>query len=1164
MPNKTNLIDLNSIPNNAILNPVPENSTSFVLSHIISQSKHPILHVSRDDKRLQELVREISYFHPKANIIEIPAWDCLPYDRVSPSMYITSKRVEGLCKLARNNADNTIIVTTVNALLQRVPPKSSISELSLMAKIGDQINREELSRFLIRIGYVSSHSANEAGEFALRGSILDIIPSGEEEGLRLDFFGNELESIRIFDPLTQISTGKRRDEMILVPASEIMMDEINIKQFRKQYRSEFGNVLTGQDPLYDAISEGRNYAGMEHWLPLFYDKVDSIFDYLPKESIISFDHLSIEARNERLETIRDYYEARKEAANNDNIAESSAYKPLKIDYLYLDEEEWDANTASRKAILFTPFSTDDRDNLPSVSLSLKSAPNFHSQSKVEQKNSFVLLQDYLVNNAKKSNKVIITSMSEGSQARLKKMLEEHDIRAVTLDSWQHINKLSYPQIGLVVIPVQKGFINDDIIVISEQDILGERIGQSIKKRKKSENFLIEASSLNEGELVVHKEHGIGRFEELETITISGESHDCLRVIYDGGDRIFVPVENIDTLSRYGSESDSTKLDKLGSTAWQARKAGMKKRIKMMAEELMKIAAKRALRKAPALNAMEGLYEEFCSRFPYVETDDQLRAISDITDDLASGKPMDRLICGDVGYGKTEVALRAAFIAASSGMQVAVISPTTLLCRQHYKTFKKRFAGMPIEIRQLSRLVASKETKETKALMEEGKIDIVVGTHALLAANVKFKKLGMVIIDEEQLFGVKHKEKFKQYRNEVHMLSLSATPIPRTLQMSLSGMKELSIIATPPVDRLAIRTFSMPFDSVVIRNAILREYYRGGQTFFVVPRINDLDEVQKKISELIPEIKMVRAHGQLAPSELDKTMNEFYDGKYDVLLSTNIIGSGIDLPTANTIIVWRADKFGLSQLYQMRGRVGRSKTRAYAYFTMPPKKKPSEMAVKRLEVIQNLDSLGAGFTLASHDMDIRGFGNLLGEEQSGQVKEVGVELYQQMLKDAIDATKAESLGEEEVEERFSPIINLGISVMIPEDYIQNIDLRLGMYHRIANAESDEEIELIAAELIDRFGEIPNATNNLLEVMKVKLLCVKANVEKIDVGPKGIILKFHNDNFSNPDALISFISKNRLTSKLRGDQKLVLFKEWKSAEERLKGTKKSLENIVKLVA
>ena len=1161
---KEQLIDLKALPHQVLLNPVPESATALVLAQALEYTTSPILHIARDDKRLQEIASEIRYFSPKAEIIILPAWDCLPYDRVSPSMYITSQRIESLSKLAAwNNKRKTVILTTVNSAIQRVPPKSVVESLSFVAKLGDSIKRDSLCQFLVKMGYIASHNANEAGEFAQRGSIIDIIPSGSEEGLRLDFFGDELESIRVFDPLTQVSTGKKRKEIILVPASEVILDEQSIKCFRKQYRAIFGNVTPGQDPLYDAISEGRHFAGMEHWLPLFYDSLDTVFDYLPEKTTFSFDYLTNEARHERLETVRDYYQARKAAMDStDNIVESAVYKPIELSKLFLDEEEWNTYASKAQSLYFTPFKSETTTELSAFEVPIKATPDFHAQSKIEQKNAFDLLQEHLSKHVNKINHVVVTAFSEGSRSRLDNMLKEHDIHASQIDDWKAIQALKKKHIGITTAPISKGFQYYDTLIITEQDILGERLGSTTRKRKRSENFLMEASSLSEGELVVHKEYGIGRFEALETITVAGESHDCLRVIYDGGDKVFVPVENIDALSRYGSDADGVRLDKLGSTAWQARKSHMKKRIKMMAEELMKIAANRALKKAPALHAMEGLYEEFCARFPYAETEDQLAAIEDIVKDMSSGKPMDRLVCGDVGFGKTEVALRAAFIAASAGMQVAVIAPTTLLCRQHYQTFKKRFADMPFEIRQLSRLTSAKDAKETRRLIEEGGVDIVTGTHALLAKSVKFKNLGLVIIDEEQLFGVKHKERFKQYRNEIHMLALSATPIPRTLQMSLSGMKELSIIATPPVDRLAIRTFSMPFDTVVIRNAILREYYRGGHTFFVVPRINDLDEVEKKLRELIPEVKMVRAHGQLPASELDRTMNDFYDGKYDVLLSTNIIGSGIDLPTANTIIVWRADKFGLAQLYQMRGRVGRGKTRAYAYFTMPPKKRPNETAIKRLEVIQNLDTLGAGFTLASHDMDIRGFGNLLGEEQSGQIKEVGVELYQQMLRDAIEATKAEGLGSEAVEEHFSPIINLGISVLIPEDYVKNIELRLSLYHRIANAENNDDIESIAAEMVDRFGAIPEPTHNLLEVMKIKLLCIQANIEKIDAGPKGIIIKFYNDTFKNPEALITFIGKNRLTTKLRGDQKLVLLKEWKNASERLNGTKKSLENIVKL--
>lgn len=1172
---------------------MPEGADASLLGAIAMQESTSLIHICLDDKRLATLSACINFFYPTVKIIELPAWDCLPYDRVSPNIHIASKRTEALCEIASLKEDTkqkTIVLTTINSLLQRIPQKELFKRTFFKAKEGDKINRDDLIQYLLRCGYINSPTANDMGEFALRGSIIDIIPSNNNDGLRLDFFGNTLERIRNFDPLTQVSSG-RRDFIQFTPASELMLDEDTIECFRNRYRELFGTV-TSSDPLYEAISEKRHYPGMEHWLPLFYPNMETLFDYLPNASF-SFDHLAMEAAFERLEIVHDYYHSRKENAEQNK--DGGSYKPIPPKLLYLVGDELKNKLHNKKQIFISPYTSDNtvahEEKITFLNLPYHKAPDFQLLAKTahiannnapkSHNNPIEILKDYCLKDLSKN--IIIACYSEGSRARLQHMLLEHEVTTELCDDYKTSAKNKKGIIKLVILELEHGFeviipetkidaqlhqiFPADFFVpyafLTEQDILGERISIRRSSKKRSDRVITEAASLTEGQLVVHKEHGIGRFERLETIRVSGEGHDCLLIIYDGGDKLYVPVENIDSISRYGSDTEDAKLDRLGSSAWQERKSRMKKRIKMMADELLKIAAERLLKKAPILHPVEGIYEEFCARFPYVETEDQMRAIEEVAEDLNSGKPMDRLVCGDVGFGKTEVALRAAFIAASDGRQVAIISPTTLLCRQHIKTFKARFAGFPFEVRGLSRLTHAGDARRTKKGLEEGTVDIVIGTHALLAKNIKFKNLGLVIVDEEQLFGVKQKERLKQFKSDVHMLTLSATPIPRTLQMSLTGIKDLSLIATPPVDRLAIRSFTMPYDSVVIRSAIMREHYRGGQVFYVAPRVSDLSDIVEKLKILVPEIKIATAHGQMLPDDLDNVMNEFYDGKYDLLVSTNIIGSGIDLPTANTIIVHRADMFGLAQLYQMRGRVGRGKIRAYAYFTTPPKRMPSRMAVQRLEVIQNLDSLGAGFSLASHDMDIRGFGNMLGEEQSGQIKEVGVELYQEMLREAVENAKSIH-SEEVVEDKFSPQINLGISVLLPEEYIQNIELRLGMYRRLANAETAEELESLAAELIDRFGPLPDEAKNLFEVMKIKQQCVLAGINKLDAGPKGIVISFHNNNFKNPEALIKFISKNPLRTKIRSDQKIIFTAEYNTSTDRIKAVRNSLEQIITLAA
>ncbi|MEQ9527917.1 MAG: transcription-repair coupling factor, partial [Parvibaculaceae bacterium] len=757
-------------------------------------------------------------------------------------------------------------------------------------------------------------------------------------------------------------------------------------------------------------------------------------------------------------------------------------------------------------------------------------------------------------------RIAIASWSEGARDRLQHVLADHGIGNVLIvDSWADVNNVNKTAVSLIVLGLESGFETDELAVIGEQDVLGDRLIRQ-RRKKRAENFLTEASSLAPGDLVVHVDHGIGRFERLQTIEVMGAPHDCLLLIYQGGDKLYLPVENIELLSRYGADGSDAQLDRLGGTGWQARKARLKERIREMAAELIRIAAARELKSAPAMEPTPGAYDEFCARFPFTETEDQEQAIESVLEDLARGRPMDRLVCGDVGFGKTEVALRTAFVAAMAGYQVAVVVPTTLLARQHYRTFTERFHGLPVKLRQMSRLVGTKDMTEAREGLASGDIDIVIGTHALLSKQVKFRNLGLVIVDEEQHFGVAHKEQLKKLRAEVHVLTLTATPIPRTLQLALSGVRELSLIATPPVDRLAVRTYVSPFDPVVVREALLREHYRGGQSFYVVPRIADLGEAEEFLRQYVPEVKFVSAHGQMAPGEIEDKMTAFYDGKYDILVSTTIVESGLDIPTANTLVVHRADMFGLSQLYQLRGRVGRSKARAYAYLTVPAHRALTPGAEKRLRVLQSLDSLGAGFSLASHDLDIRGAGNLLGDEQSGHIREVGYELYQEMLEEAVASMR----GSGEEDGQWSPQINVGTPVLIPDSYVPDLDARMALYRRLSDVETRAEIDSFAAELIDRFGKLPQEVEFLLKIVEIKGLCRAANVEKIEAGPKGVVLSLRENTFPNPAALVELINDERGNAKLRPDHKLVFKRDWDTPEERLAGTHRLMSTLAKLAA
>ncbi len=1109
--------------------------------------------------RTAEVVR---FFAPKCRVLTFPAWDCLPYDRVSPHRDVVAERIDTLIRLMHEDPpeDGLIVLTTVNGLLQRLPPRDALRSRVLMAAAGDRLEPETLTSFFAENGYVRSDTVAEAGEYAVRGGIIDVYPPGEPEPLRLDFFGDELESIRTFDPLSQRTTGKH-ERMALKPVSEVILDQDTIARFRTRYRELFGSPKR-DDPLYGSVSEGRPYPGMEHWLPLFYDSLDTLLDYLPARTPVTLDRQAEQTRDQRLETIRDFYEARLTVQKSVEL-DVSSYQPTPPDLMFLSGAEWDARMDEERAVAyFSPFAAPEHSRT-TVDGGARPGHDFSAARKIgEEGEPYRTLKTTIREEQKAGRRVSIAGYTEGSRERLRSLLGDQGIQKLALaESWVEVEELPADAVALVTLGLEHGFISDSGALISEQDILGERIARPAKRKRKAENFLSEVSSLHEGDLVVHVEHGVGRYEGLQALDVGGAPHDMLKVIYHGGDRLFVPVENLEVLSRYGSEDTGAQLDRLGQGNWQARKAKVKERIKEIAGDLLRIAAERQVRKLEPMQPPEGSYAEFCARFPYPETEDQLRAIEDTLEDLASGKPMDRLVCGDVGFGKTEIALRAAFVAAMNGKQVAVIVPTTLLARQHTRSFQERFAGYPIVIRQLSRLVASKETTQTKQEIAEGKAEIVIGTHAMLGKGVQFRDLGLVIVDEEQHFGVKQKEKLKALRGDLHVLTLTATPIPRTLQLALSGVREMSIIATPPVDRLAVRTFVLPFDTVVVREALLREHWRGGQTFYVCPRIEDLSEVSERLAKVVPEVSVAVAHGQMAARELEKVMTAFYDGKYDVLLSTHIIESGLDVPTANTMIMHRADMFGLAQLYQLRGRIGRSKQRGYAYLTLKPGRVLTPSAEKRLHVMQTLDHLGAGFTLASHDMDIRGAGNLLGEEQSGQVREVGVELYQQMLEEAVAEARS---GDEKaaVTELFTPQINLGTSVLIPESYVKDLTVRLGLYRRIAHLVDRGEIEAFASEMIDRFGPLPQEVENLLEVVAIKRLCRDANVDKLDAGPKGAVLQFHNDSFPDPAGLVDFIGKQVGKVQLRPDQKLVYRRGWDEPKQRVQGVRHLLDQLSRI--
>jgi transcription-repair coupling factor (superfamily II helicase) len=1238
---------------------LPNDAQGFVLSQILKNfTDQDCVIVAENDLQMENFATQIRFFFPevlkKFEILFFPAWDCLPYDRASPKAAISSARIKCLYKISQQNSGKKfLILTNVNSVLQKTLAPAELKNYGLKIAAKSKISIAEISNFLITSGYERSPSANMAGEFAVRGGIVDFVTEKAADliGYRIDFFGDEIESIRAFDPLTQITQEQLREIKIL-PASEVALNEKTVATFRQKYREEFATSLN--DQLYSAISEKRSYVGMEHWLPFFYEEnLVSFFDYFlncERALTIFLNQKIFSQAQARGKIIEEYFQARIDAPKQENN-----YHPIAPNLLYLSHEELQQKIAQHQKISLNSFDATDL-NQRIFDLEIKPIPDFALAGRSNRQNPFQLFKTFFPHNPQQ--KIVISCFGDASRSQISRILHDYDLNSVPIENFAQISSLPKNFIGLINLPLNHGFQTSDLIFISEQDLLGEKVIRRKSANKAASQRLVEEGlSINLGELVVHRDHGIGKFDGIHTITVGdsvtyeppssrlrvdlltkndhlGRSFDVrspldrgilapqkknltrvdmIKILYGGGDVLFVPVDDINLITRYGADNPLIQLDRLGNFGWKNRKEKVRNKIKIAAEELLKIAAARHLKKAPIFVPDQHFYDEFKARFGFVETEDQAKAIEEVEEDLQRGSPMDRLVCGDVGFGKTEVALRASAVVVgesagalgvskiecdltptlnpiqeteilgrhcerseaiheveTSGLlryarnddlkdrgqikyltpnalrltpnstpQIAIVAPTTLLVRQHFKNFTKRFENTGIKIAQLSRLVSAADAKKTRAELEVGAVDIVIGTHALLQKNIKFKNLALVIIDEEQHFGVAQKERLKELRNEVHILTLSATPIPRTLQMSLTGVKDLSLIATPPIDRLAVRNFTMPYDSVIVREAVLREHNRSGRVFFVVPRIRDIEEMEPRLKTLLPEIKIRHAHGGMAPTELDEIMNDFVDGKIDMLLSTTIIESGIDISEANTMIIYRAEMFGLSQLYQLRGRVGRGKVRAYAYLMLSPKKLSDESR-KKLEVMQNLDSLGVGFSIASHDMDIRGSGNLLGDEQSGHVRETGVELYQQMLLETIEDLKKESLTTPSAL-RLTPYdysiqLKLGISLLIPEPYMPDLSLRMNFYKKIARVESTEDQEILITEMTDRFGKIPEEILNLMEVARLKFACKKVGIEKLEVAAEGIFISFKDNKFAAPEDLMQLIFSSKNQIKLHAGQKV----------------------------
>ena len=1157
-------IKLSHIRQSCVLTKTPNDAQAFLATEIAQNfAESDLVFIAKNDAEMELLQKQISFFAPQLEVLNFYAWDCLPFDRASPKQTILSSRIKALYRLSTRRKDQRFfIITSINSLLQKTIAPKQINDLGLYLQVGSKISLPQISEFLVAKGYSRQACANNIGEFAVRGGIIDIVMQQAADliGYRIDFFGNDVESIKVFDPVTQI-TNEAVKSLEILPASEVIMSKKTVENFRQKYRQNFGAAI--DDQLYSAISEMRGYSGMEHWLPFFYEEsLVSFFDYLQNPTVFLGDKIFDLAKS-RGELISEYYQAR---VAETKIRNNSIYNPTSPDLLYFSAEEFFKNLEKTTTIEFHQFDSNKKD-ARILDLEIRPIPDFalagrtNSRDPIELMNEFILAQ-------KSTERVVIPCLTEAFRDRITKIFFDYGIATQEIQNFAEIKKIKAGKAATCVLPMHFGFYSSDLTIIGEQAIFGEKIIRKKNSKAASQRLVEEGLSINLGELVVHRDHGIGRFQGISLVNAGGLKVDMIKIEYGANDTLFVPVDDINLITRYGADNPLIQLDRLGAGAWKNRKEKVRTRIKVAAEELLKIAAARHLKKSPIFVPDQHFYDEFRNKFGFVETEDQAKAIDEVEEDLRKGSPMDRLICGDVGFGKTEVALRATAIVAGSkgGAQIAIVAPTTLLVRQHYKNFVKRFADTNIKIAQLSRLITPTEAKKIRQELESGEIQIIVGTHSLLQKSIKFKNLALVIIDEEQHFGVAQKERLKEMRNEVHILTLSATPIPRTLQMSLTGVKDLSLISTPPLDRLAVRNFVMPYDSVIVREAVLREYNRGGKIFFVVPRIRDIEEMEPRLKILLPEIKITHGHGQMPASELDKIMNDFVDGKIDMLVSTTIVESGIDISDANTIIIYKPEMFGLSQLYQLRGRVGRGKVRAYSYFMLDNRKKTSDESRKKLEVMQNLDSLGVGFSVASHDMDIRGSGNLLGDEQSGHVRETGVELYQQMLLETIEElkkSKPSDIKTEKVEIDFSVQIKLGISLLIPENYMEDLSLRMSFYKKIANIVNDADQENLINEMTDRFGKIPHEVFNLMEIAKLKSECKKLGVEKLEASSEGILISFKDNKFPAPDNLLQMIFASKNKVKIHAGQKILFIFNISSSDLKILAAKNALSQLQKLL-
>lgn len=1095
-------------------------ATALAIAEAAAREERPWIIIEADSRSAERRRAELAFFAPDGlPLLSLPDWEVLPYDVFSPHPDITSERLLALAELP--HARRGVLILSVDTLLQRLPPKPYVAGRSFSLSVGDTLALDAFKLRLTEAGYCSVSQVTDPGDFALRGSLLDVYPMGTTSPLRIDLFDDEIEAIRRFDPQTQRS-GESLTSVRLLPAREIPLDGDSVRAFRRRYRTRFEGDPT-RSAIYRGVSDGMAPAGIEFYLPLFFEETATLFDYLPEGAVIVDATFGLET------VISRSWEALR--ARYDDRCGDIERPLLKPDELFIDEATILTACHSHPRVTIDTFARDDES-----SLGTHAPRELRIDARAER--PLAPLKDFLDGYP---GRVLLAADSPGRREVLGELLRGASLRAKLVDGWQAFLD-SDAKLAITIAPELAGLALDSppLTILSESQLFGQRARQERRRRKVTADpnaILRDLQSLSAGAPVVHEEYGVGRYVGLQIMEVGGQSGEFLVLEYHGGDRLYVPVHSLHLVSRYsGAAPESAPLHRLGTDQWSKARKRAAEKVRDVAAELLDLYAQRKARRGIRLASKDLEYQAFANAFPFEETADQAEAIGKVIADLDAEQPMDRIVCGDVGFGKTEVAMRAAFVAVQAGKQVAVLVPTTLLAQQHAANFADRFADWPVRIESLSRFRSAKETTAVLEAVEKGTVDIVIATHRLLHANARFKDLGLIIVDEEHRFGVRDKEKLKALRAEVHVLTLTATPIPRTLNMALGGLRELSLIATPPAERLAIKTFVTEWSDSTIREAILREMRRGGQAYFVHNEVKDIEKVAADLAKLVPEANIRVGHGQMRERELEALMVDFYHRRFDILVCTTIIESGIDVPSANTIIIDRADRFGLAQLHQMRGRVGRSHHRAYAYLLIPSRKALTGDALKRLEALESLEDLGAGFVLATHDLEIRGAGELLGEEQSGEMTEVGLTMYLDMLDRAVKAMKNGKKIDLEAPLASASEVELRVPALLPEDYVADVHVRLALYKRIAAAPDEAALEELTAELVDRFGPLPAQTQNLLRTARIRLLTRQLGVRRLDFGAHGGYLLFETENRIDPAAVIRLIQDRSREYKLEGPLKL----------------------------